>query len=185
MCWWPLEVSWVQVEKRRGHRDGDSSDLCLLRWRSQDVGWGFVIWGGFGCLFELFLLQSCVSHPISHHLSACMIFPFHPLYHHQVFISVKDQALEVTTQGLDPYSPTRDYHDCGVRRGIRETCWWFLLFLIHMHSKEPTHGLRNTHPQPTLFHIHPTLPHSHGNHRAVAASAARDCTHWRLGADMV
>jgi hypothetical protein len=57
-------------------------------------------------------------------------------------------------------------------------------FLVHsfMHSKEPTHGLRNTHPQPTLFHIHPTLrslPHSHGNHRAVAASAARDCTHWR------
>ncbi len=40
MCWWPLEVSWAQVEKRRGHRDGDSSDLCLLRWRSQDVGWG-------------------------------------------------------------------------------------------------------------------------------------------------
>ena len=59
-------------------------------------------------------------------------------------------------------------------------------FLVHsfMHSKEPTHGLRNTHPQPSLFHIHPTLPHSHGNHRAVAASAARDCTHWRLGADM-
>jgi hypothetical protein len=28
--------------------------------------------------------------------------------YHQVFISVKDQALEVTTQGLDPYSPTRD-----------------------------------------------------------------------------
>ena len=62
---------------------------------------------------------------------------------------------------------------------------WQYIFLIHMHSKEPTHGLRNTHPQPTLFHIHPTLPHSHGNHRAVAASAARDCTHWRLGADMV
>jgi hypothetical protein len=123
-------------------------------------------------------------------------------------------------------------------------------FLILMHFKEPTHGLRTTHPQPTLFQIHPTLPHSHGiiiiikylfrsktrhsksqhkvwthtrlqgifrenihaercwetgwktqlcrktnqnppqvmnpgNHRAVAASAARDCTHWRLGADMV
>jgi hypothetical protein len=58
-------------------------------------------------------------------------------------------------------------------------------FLVHsfMHSKEPTHGLRNTHPQPSLFHIHPTLPHSHGNHRAVAASAARGCAHRRLGAD--
>ncbi len=32
-----------------------------------------------------------------------------PEHHHQVFISVKDQALEVTTQGLDPYSPTRDF----------------------------------------------------------------------------
>jgi hypothetical protein len=31
---------------------------------------------------------------------------------------------------------------------------WQYIFLIHMHSKEPTHGLRNTHPQPTLFHIH-------------------------------
>ena len=40
---------------------------------------GFVIWGGFGCLFELFLLQSCVSHPISHHLSACVFFLFYPL----------------------------------------------------------------------------------------------------------
>ena len=40
---------------------------------------GFVIWGGFGCLFELFLLQSCVSHPISHHLSACVFFPFSSL----------------------------------------------------------------------------------------------------------
>jgi hypothetical protein len=39
---------------------------------------GFVIWGGFGCLFELFLLQSCVSHPISHHLSACMFILFIP-----------------------------------------------------------------------------------------------------------
>ncbi len=37
------------------------------------MGWGFVTWGGFGCLFELFLLQSCVSHPISQHLSACMV----------------------------------------------------------------------------------------------------------------
>jgi hypothetical protein len=32
----------------------------------------------------------------------------HHHHHHQVFISVKDQALEVTTRGLDPYSPTRD-----------------------------------------------------------------------------
>lgn len=37
---------------------------------------GFVIWGGFGCLFELFLLQSCVSHPISQHrmfFSKCLV----------------------------------------------------------------------------------------------------------------
>ncbi len=26
---------------------------------------------------------------------------------------------------------------------------FFFVFFIHMHSKEPTHGLRNTHPQPT------------------------------------
>ena len=26
--------------EEKGHCDGDSSDLCLLRWRSQDVGWG-------------------------------------------------------------------------------------------------------------------------------------------------
>jgi membrane protein required for beta-lactamase induction len=33
-------------------------------------------------------------------------------------------------------------------------------FLVHsfMHSKEPTHGLRNTHPQPTLFHIFASKP---------------------------
>ena len=35
-------------------------------------------------------------------------FLVHSFIHHQVFISVKDQALEVTTRGLDPYSPTRD-----------------------------------------------------------------------------
>jgi hypothetical protein len=49
----------------------------------------------------------------------------------------------------------------------------------------PLHSLRNTPPQPTLFHRHPTLPHSHGNHRAVAAGAAQGCAFKRLGADIV
>ena len=43
----------------------------------------------------------------------------------------------------------------------------FFFFFFYTHAfKEPTHGLRSTHSQPNLFHIHPTLPHSHGNHRA-------------------
>ncbi len=78
MSWWPLEVSWVQVEKRRG--TVMATVLICVCYGGGVRTWagGFVIWGGLRCLFELFLLQSCVSHPISHHLSACMFFLFIP-----------------------------------------------------------------------------------------------------------
>jgi hypothetical protein len=74
VCWRPLEVSWVQVEKRRGTVMATVLiRVCYGGGVRTWAGW-FVIWGGFGSLFELFLLQSCVSHPISQHLSECMVF---------------------------------------------------------------------------------------------------------------
>jgi hypothetical protein len=50
MCWWSLEVSWVQVEKRRG--TVMATVLIRVCYGGGVRTWagGFVIWGGLGCL---------------------------------------------------------------------------------------------------------------------------------------
>ena len=57
-CWWPLEVRSIAV-------------VLIGVCHGGGVGmWagGFITWGGFWFVF----LQSCVFHPVSQHLSACM-----------------------------------------------------------------------------------------------------------------
>jgi hypothetical protein len=173
----------------------DSSDWCLPRWRSQEESGcgpgGSLLGVGFGLLFcrvvSSIPFPSTFLQPPGPHPDSSTVADTNQNYRYRSHFQrpPTTQRNTTTMSGVSSASGavTLRYPVTSVSSCRAATQWpgsWSVsafcadpfLFLIHMHSKEPTHGLRNTHPQPTLFHIHPTLPHSHGNHRAVAASAA-------------